>query len=107
MYLESVTQTLGVYHDPYLTSRNRNLRPGLHASRSPVDSLPLLTTESIMTSHILSRIVIEVHIPNGKEPNSDEAWIAGDWEVKLDKVRDSVELAARSAAPAGTTITID
>ena len=56
---------------------------------------------------VLSRIVIECHIPKENEPPSDEAWIEGDWEVKLDKLRDYVELAAQSATPAGTTITID
>ncbi|KKK78565.1 hypothetical protein LCGC14_2842330 [marine sediment metagenome] len=60
-----------------------------------------------MTTYVMSRITIEVHVPKGQEPNSDEAWLDGDWEVKLDKFRDHLELAAYSAAPAGTTVTID
>lgn len=56
---------------------------------------------------VLTRVVIEVHIPKVDEPDSDEAWLDGDWEVKLDSFRDHLEIAANSAAPAGTTITID
>ena len=62
--------------------------------------------EHTMTSIVISRILIEVSIPADDMPASDEAWLAEDWEVKLDTLRDYIELAAQSATPAGTTITV-
>ncbi len=56
---------------------------------------------------VLSRIIIEVRILKCDEPDSDEAYRAGNWEDKLYAFRDRLELAARSAAPNGTTVTID